>query len=256
MFVKGLVSIIMPAYNSQSYIDIAIDSVIAQSYNLWELMIIDDCSTDRTFEICSSRATIDNRIRVLKTKQKSGNPSVPRNLGIKHAKGEYIAFLDSDDVWLCDKLMVQVDFMKQNAYSLIYSSYGFINDEGEGINRVMNVPKSITYPQLLRTCNIGCLTVMYNVGIVGKTYFVPKKCQEDYIYWLSIIKKHGPAYGLGDVLAMYRVRTGSYSNNKILIARRTWDVYRIYEGMNLIQSAYYFLTFFYFWIKKRYFYKI
>ncbi|KRJ22110.1 glycosyl transferase [Acinetobacter baumannii] len=235
----NLVSIITPSYNSAKYIGKTIDSVISQTYKKWELIIIDDCSTDSSVEIIKDYENKDNRIKLIQLKENSG-AAVARNTGIQLARGRFIAFLDSDDSWLPEKLEKQLKFMLINNYYFTYTSYFKINENNE-ILGTMYIPSKVNYSQLLKTCVIGCLTVIYDAEKIGKQEFPPIRKRQDFALWLKILKKVDYAYGLQENLANYTIRSDSISANKLNAAKYNWFLYRNIEKLSLFVSFYYFL---------------
>lgn len=232
-----VVSIIMPAYNAAKTIAASVDSILAQTYLSWELLIVDDCSTDATSQLGKKYASLDNRIKYIKTPVNSGAARA-RNLAIKEATGRFIAFLDSDDLWMPEKLSNQVWFMQNNGLAFSYSSYSLI----ESVNRdfTFHPPQRLTYGELLKTNSIGCLTAIYDSERLGKRYMpVSVERQEDYALWLNICREEGVLYGLSEPLAKYRVAATSLSSNKILVSKNQWKVYRLVEGLNIMRSIYY-----------------
>ena len=241
---QNLVSIVTPCYNAASYIKQTIDSVLTQTYTDWELIIVDDCSTDDSAEIIKRYASRDNRIKYLKTDKPSGSPSMPRNIAIDNAKGEYIAFLDADDVWLPDKLEKQVSFMQDNNYSFTYSNYEKMNISGTRNNRVIIMPKVSSFWDVIETCTIPCLTAMLNKDLIGDTRFknTPK---EDFVFWLDILKKGVKAYNVGGILALYRELQNSRSSNKIQMIENQWRVLRTVEGVKAPIAIYFMFKYLY-----------
>ena len=234
-----MISIIVPCYNSQAYIKQAIDSVRAQIYSDWELIIVDDCSTDNSAAIIQEYIRNDSRIKYLKTEKPSGSPTLPRNMGIKAAEGRFIAFLDSDDAWLPDKLEKQVKLFDDERVAIVFSDYEKMSEEGERNNRVIKAPMKVSYKQLLRGNVIGCLTAIYDTAKVGKMFFM-QHTHEDYILWLSILKKGFVAVNTRTVEALYRVRRNSVSSNKLKVLSWQWDIYRNIEKTGLLKAMYYF----------------
>lgn len=233
-----IVSIVMPAYNSEKTIGSAIESVIAQSYKFWELIIVNDCSKDSTIDIIQKYQEIDERIVVVNLSQNGGVVNA-RNKAIESSKGEYIAFLDSDDLWLPSKLEKQVSFMETNNYVFSYTGYGIMDKLGNLTNKKINIPLSTTFNSLLKGSNIGCLTVMIDRRKVGNIK-MPKVHHEDYATWLSILKNGSIAYGIPEVLAYYRKDTESLSGNKIRSASWQWKIYREFLSLGFVESIYYF----------------
>ena len=233
------VSIITPCYNASVYISQAILSVLSQTYPNWELIIVDDCSTDNSVDIIQNYARKDDRIKYFRTDKSSGSPTLPRNIGIEHAKGRYIAFLDSDDAWLPDKLEKQVKLFDDERVAIVFSDYEKMSEEGERNHRVVKAPHEVDYKHLLRGNVIGCLTAIYDTAKVGKMFFM-QHTHEDYILWLSILKKGFVAVNTGTVEALYRVRRNSVSSNKLKVLSWQWDIYRNIEKTSLLKAMYYF----------------
>lgn len=240
---NDLVSIITPCYNSISYIAQSIESVLSQTYHNWEMIIVDDCSTDGSFEIINRYAKSDNRIKVYKTEYPSGSPVLPRNIAIKNAVGRYIAFLDSDDMWLPKKLEEQIHIFKTNLdTAVVFSYYEKISEDGKRQNRIVKSPKSVTYNKLLYGNVIGCLTGIYDTFVVGKIY-MKNIGHEDYAMWLNILKNGGIASNTNNVQALYRVRESSVSSNKLTAFRWTWNIYINIEHLGYIKSVYCFMLY-------------
>lgn len=210
---NGLVSIIMPSYNTAEYIGKAIESVQNQTYENWELIIIDDCSSDNTDEIMQQYIR-DSRVYYLKNEKNSG-AAVSRNKAIKLAKGKWIAFLDSDDLWNPEKLEKQINFMKRNQYDFSYTKYREIDENGNDLRIEVSGPFHITKMGMYNYCWPGCLTVMYNVDKVGIIQIADIKKNNDYAMWLEVSKK-ADCYLINETLAMYRKRVGSISNHSYL----------------------------------------
>lgn len=208
-----LVSIIMPSYNTAKYIGESIESVLNQTYNNWELIIVDDCSVDNTDEVVNNFLK-DNRIRYLKNSTNSG-AAISRNRALKEAKGRWIAFLDSDDLWNKFKLEEQIDFMTKYKYSFSYTNYEEIDENSKSLGIVVTGPKEITKTVMFNYCWPGCLTVMYDANKIGLIQIRNIKKNNDYAMWLKIIKK-GNCYLLNKNLGSYRKRKGSISNHSYL----------------------------------------
>ena len=166
-----LVSIITPCYNAAPFISQAIESVLAQSFGDWEMIIVDDCSSDDSLSIIQKYARIDSRIRYLRTDKPSGSPTLPRNMGIKEAKGRYIAFLDSDDIWLPNKLSDQLKVFEKSEVAIVFSNYEKVSLGGERCGREVIAPCEVDYRLLLKGNCIGCLTAMYDSALTGKIFF-------------------------------------------------------------------------------------
>lgn len=232
------VSVITPSYNSAKYISKTIESVLSQSYQNLELIIVDDCSSDDSLAVIKKYVQQDSRVKLYCLHVNSG-AAVARNTAIEHATGRFIAFLDSDDVWLASKLEKQVNFMLKNNYAFTYTSYHKVNEHGDYLSKV-NIPLETTYHQLLKTCIIGCLTAMYDSHMLGKVYFPLIRKRQDFALWLKILKLTPYAYGLNEDLANYTVRSDSISANKFKAAQYNWFLYRNIEKLNILKSIYYF----------------
>lgn len=233
-----IVSVITPCYNAEHYLTQTIESVINQSFQNWEMLIIDDCSSDNSRQIIESFATKDSRIRYFKTDAPSGSPSLPRNIGIDNSEGQYIAFLDADDLWFPDKLEKQVRFMEENGHSFIYSDYEKMNFLGKRDNRIIKMPKTSSFWDVIETCTIPCLTVMMTRDIIGNSRFksIPK---EDFAFWLDILKKGIKAFNVSEVLALYREQRQSRSSNKFDMIKNQWTVLRKIEGVKPFVASYF-----------------
>ena len=210
--IEGLVSIIMPSYNTAAYIEETLKSVFAQTYTNWEVIIVDDCSTDNTLEILDKIK--DKRVHVYVNEQNSG-AAVSRNRALRKAKGQWIAFLDSDDLWKPEKLEKQIAFMEKNNYYFSYTNYEEISSEGNITGIKVTGPKRITKTGMFNYCWPGCLTVMYDAKKIGLVQIVDIKKNNDYAMWLRICKK-ADCYLLDEYLALYRKgRIGSVSTQSI-----------------------------------------
>lgn len=239
---QGLVSVIMPVYNSGTYLYGSVKSVILQTYSNWELLIIDDCSTDKSAAIIQQYVQQDSRIHYLKTDKPSGSPTLPRNIGIQHARGRFIAFLDSDDMWLPNKLEEQLILFDNEDTAIVYSDYEKISEQGIRNQRIVSAPNSTNYNHLLRGNVIGCSTALYDTEKVGKVYF-ENVSHEDYVLWLTILKKGFIARNTRNVQALYRVRTSSVSSNKWKALLWQWNIYINVEKVGYMRAAYYFLSY-------------
>ena len=237
---NNLVSIITPSYNSARFISLTIESVLAQTYENWEMIIVDDCSPDNSNEIIKKYCKKDNRIKLIKLEKNVG-PAVARNIAIKEAKGKFISFLDADDLWLPEKLEVQIKFMKTHDLVFMYSAYKVIDEDGNDLG-IFVPPEEVTYYSILKTNPIGCLTAIYDAEKLGKVYMPDiLKSQEDYAAWLKILKQIKKTKGIKEPLAIYRIRKNSVSSNKLKAAKYQWKIYREVEKLDLIRSIYYFL---------------
>lgn len=241
----NLISIITPCYNSFNYIDSCIVSVLSQTLMDWELLIVDDCSTDGSDIKIKAYAQKDKRIKYLKTNFPSGSPTQPRNMGIENAKGRYIAFLDSDDIWLPSKLEEQLNlFLSNPNAAIVFSNYEKISEFGERNNRIIHAPFTTNYKELLLGNVIGCLTAIYDTEKVGKIYFKNIN-HEDYVLWLSILKKGYIAINTQSVTALHRIRKNSVSSNKLIVLTWQWRIYTNIERTGYIKAIYYFINYAY-----------
>jgi glycosyltransferase involved in cell wall biosynthesis len=243
-----MVSIITPLHNAEKFIAQTIESVLAQTYQEWEMIIVDDLSLDHSTSIVEAYVQKDPRIKLIKQEQKSG-PADARNRAIQAAHGRYIAFLDADDQWMPEKLEKQISFMIKHDLAFTYSSYKVINMDNETLTTFVTLP-DISYESMLKTCSVGCLTAVYDREKLGKMYMPKLPKRQDYALWLSILKKIGTTKGLLEPLAYYRIGQTSVSSNKINAAAWQWKVYRDVEQLSLTKSIYYFVNYVYFGIKK------
>ncbi|TLS52173.1 glycosyltransferase family 2 protein [Paenibacillus antri] len=226
----------MPAYNCEAYIGDALRSILAQTYLKWEVIIVDDCSQDSTSDVVRRYAEVDNRIKYYRLHENSGAAKA-RNKGIEMAVGQYIAFLDSDDVWSTYKLEKQINFMRENQYTFTCTSYDKIDENGVKLNREIIAKVSSDYDGLLKTCP-GNSTVIYDAVKIGK-FFIPNiRKRNDYVMWLSVIKRANMLYGLQETLASHRVRSGSISSKKIDLVSYHWKVYREIEKLSFFKSCF------------------
>ena len=235
-YIDGLVSIIMPSYNTASYIEESIQSVLNQTYTNWELIIVDDCSTDETFEILSKIK--DVRIHVYYNNENSG-AAMSRNRALKEARGQWIAFLDSDDLWMPNKLEKQISYMKRNGYFFSYTQYREMDEKGKDTGILVSGPKKITKNGMYNYCWPGCLTVMYDASRIGLIQIADIKKNNDYAMWLKVCKK-ADCYLLNECLAIYRKgREGSVSSHSILtMIGWHYKLFREAEKSNIMMSIF------------------
>lgn len=239
---KPMVSIITPTYNAESFIIDTIESVLSQSYSDWEMIVIDDHSTDHTVEVVKKMIKQDQRIRLIERTKNEG-PARTRNAGLREAIGRYIAFLDSDDQWLPEKLATQVAFMESTDASFSYTSYNRVQIYADGRKEIkpVIVPEMVTYKQLLKKNVIGCLTVMIDQKQTGQIQMVDMRSRQDYALWLELTRRGFKAVGIPETLANYRVRVDSISSNKLKMAKQNWRVYRDVEKLSLPVAIWYFI---------------
>jgi len=234
-----LVSIITPSYKSERFIAECIESVLSQTYENWEMIIVDDCSPDNSNDIIEEYCKKDARIKLLRLEQNSG-PAVARNTAIKEAKGRFIAFLDADDLWVQEKLKKQLTFMQKNDIAFSFSEYVKIDENSNVISEVIHRPKKVDYKRMLKSNYIPCLTVIYDTAKLSKVYMPLILKRQDYALWLKILKKIDFAYCYNEPLAKYRFYAGSLSSNKLVAAMYVWKLYREIEKLSLFSALYYF----------------
>lgn len=233
-----LVTIITPCYNSADFVPFTINSVLEQSYTNWELIVIDDKSSDDTCAVIDAYTQQHNNIKLIKL-EKNGGVANARNVGLAEAKGKYIAFLDSDDIWLKDKLAKQVAYMEQRNLPMTFCAYHRIDEAGAVISGKIEVPNSVNYKKLLSHNVIIFSTSLTLKSAIGNTRF-KKAGHEDWIFWLDIFKKPFNGYGINEVLVEYRIRKGSVSSNKLKVIGFTWKILRESEKLGFFESAYHF----------------
>ena len=240
----------MPSYNAGCYINESINSVLAQTYENWELLITDDASNDNSVEIIKRHCEKDSRISFIVSKQNQGI-SETRNLSIERAKGRFIAFLDNDDLWMPNKLEKQVKFMLENGYAFTYASYELIDNEGASMNKVILTQGVMDYSRYSRNTIIGCGTVMIDRNIVGDFQMPQNDTSDDMALWLSLMRKGFNAYPLNEVVLKYRITNNSASSKKLKAASDVWKVYRINESMSWLKAASCFVGYAFNAVKKR-----
>lgn len=247
-----LISVIVPTFNSEKYIESTLKSILIQTYSYLEILIIDDCSTDSTSAIINKIAQQDNRINIELLKVNSG-VAIARNKGIEKAKGHYIAFLDSDDLWLPHKIETQLSFFQEHNCDVVFSSYYCIDESGKSLNKTVEALKKLNLEKLLKCNYIGNLTGIYSVTNLGKIYAPNLRKRQDWGLWISAIKKAKYAYGIPEPLAKYRVRSTSMSASKWDLITYNFKIYRVFLRFSYFKSVIYLLRFFYeyFVIKKK-----
>ena len=234
--IDGMVSIITPCFNGAKYISETINSVLAQTYQNWEMIIVDDGSKDDSAKIVQSYTQNEPRIRLIQ--QKNAGSAAARNNGIRQAEGQYIALLDADDFWEPDVLHTQIAFMVEKKAVCVCSSYRRVDERSEEICRVTKAKPIITVKDMFRRNYIGCLSGLYDSKKYGKVYLREelKSIRDDYAYWLDIVKLEGKAYGNPEILASYRVLANSTTGKKTKLIKRQYCFYREYLGLNTLRS--------------------
>lgn len=238
----GLVSIITPTFNSASFISETIESIINQSYPYWELLITDDCSNDETLNIVQKYTEQDSRIKLFKLNSNSG-AGICRNNSIKMANGRFIAFCDSDDCWLPNKLEKQLSFMIEKDCTLSYTSYLTCNEKSHTTGIIV-CKKKITYKNMIHNDGIGCLTAIYDTEKIGKVYLPSLRKRQDWGLWLKILKECKVSYGMKEPLAIYRVHNNSISSRKLSLIKYNIKIYQEILHFSKIKSYFYFFFIF------------
>ena len=250
---KNLVSIIMASYNAEKYIEEAIDSVLSQTYSNWELFVIDDFSNDNSVKIIKKFSDKDSRIKLIASEINQG-PGATRNLGLNQAKGRFIAFLDSDDIWISKKLETQILFMLKGLIPISYTSYSIIDSLSKDTGRSVIVNnQKLLYTDYLKNTIIG-----FSTSVIDTKYFnynfklVTLSSREDTFLWINLLKdKNIFALGLNEKLVKYRVHKSSITSNKIHSAYLVWRLYRDYVNLNIFKTFYYFSFYLFNTLKKR-----
>lgn len=245
-----LITVVMPNYNGHRFVEQAIDSVIAQTYSNFELIVVDDCSTDNSLQLIQKKASLDNRIKILALKKNAGVANA-RNVGIAAAKGKYIAFLDNDDLWVEDKLERQLMLAEKGA-DIVYCSYDFIDENNKVIKKPFIVPRRTNYNKMLASNVIGCSTSFIKSELMKTHPFKNKFYHEDYILWMELLRTNVLAYGEKKVLMHYRQVRGSRSNEKKNAAKERWIIYRKGLKLSILKSAWAFLRYAINGVKKYY----
>ena len=232
-----LVSIITPTYNCAKFIAKTIDSVLAQTYENWEMIIVDDRSEDNTKEIVEKYVQRDSRIKYHILEKNSG-AAVARTTAMKIARGSYMAFLDSDDLWMPDKLELQIRWMEENGHVFSCTAYEQIDEEDKPTGKVIKTVKKTGYNRLLLDCPVGNSSVMYNVDVMGKFEVPDIRKRNDDALWLQMLKKEKYIWGMPDVLMKYRIRKNSISSNKFKVIKYHWILYRKIEHLSVFRSVF------------------
>ena len=249
---NDMVSIITPMYNSSKFIKWTVQSVLSQVYKNWEMIIIDDCSTDDCVDIVKSYESLDSRIKLLLNDTNRG-AALSRNIGMEKANGRYIAFLDSDDLWLPTKLIDQLKFMEQNKVAFSFCSYEIIDECGNHIKDMIIKNDKPSYYDLIKSNYIGCLTVILDLKLMNEeTPYMPNiKTRHDHGLWLLLINQGIKVLGYNKILAKYRNRSGSISYSKVKSAYYQWKLYRDIEKIDIFHSIYYMICWAWYGVIKR-----
>lgn len=234
-----LVSIIIPVYNASRFLEETINSIQEQTYSNWEAIFIDDCSSDNSYNLIKKYQKEDKRIKLIKNKTNSGS-AVSRNNGIDHAEGDYLCFLDADDKWHPKKIEKQLKFMKKLNCEFSFTGYQFADEKCNPNGKIVSVPDKINYQQTLKNTTIWTSTVMFDMEKLSKEdIYMPNVARgQDTATWWKVLKKIDCAYGLNEVLSYYRRSEGTLSSNKFIALKRTWNLYRNVEHLNIFYSMY------------------
>lgn len=234
---EKLISIVVPVYNAERFIEETIQYVQAQTYENWELILVDDCSKDNGCNIIENCMKTEGRIRLLRQEANSGAAEC-RNKGVSCARGRYICFLDADDIWEQDKLAREVAFIADGK-GFVFTGYEFADENGKGLGKIVHVPSEITYDEALRNTTIFTSTVMIDRKVVDDSdMMMPRIASEDTATWWNILKKYGTGYGLDACLVRYRRSGGTLSSNKLTAIKRIWNLYRRHERLSVAKSLY------------------
>lgn len=235
---EKVISIVVPVYNAQNYIEETIRLVQEQSYTNWELLLVDDCSKDKSCDIIGKYAAQDSRIRLIRQSANQGAAKA-RNRGIEEAKGHFLCFLDADDIWEKDKLKCELEFILDKNASFVFMGYEFADEMGNGLGKIVHVPEKISYKQALKNTTIFTSTVMIDMSKIKKgDIFMPDIASEDTATWWTLLRKYGEAYGIDQNLVKYRRSANTLSSNKIVAIKRIWNLYRKHESFGVIKSVY------------------
>ncbi|MDI6572590.1 glycosyltransferase family 2 protein [Leuconostoc lactis] len=233
---NGLVSVIMPNYNTGEYVIDAINSVLRQTYSDIELIVVDDKSNDDSVSSIKEMANLDERIKLVLLDENQGAANA-RNIGIQQARGKYLAFIDSDDIWIQTKLEKQLKYMSDNNIAFLASYYDYVDFQNNSLNKVIKGPLERDYFEVLRNCP-GNSTVIYNTEMLGKTTIPLIRRRNDYVMWLKVIKKAKMLYVMPEILVHYRIRPNSLSSKKTGLVKYHWYIYRKIEKLNFFISLY------------------
>lgn len=243
-FQSGLVSIVVPVYNAGRFIGETIGCVQAQTYEEWELLLVDDCSTDNSRECISRRSREDGRVKLV-CQGGNGGAARARNRGIKEARGQYLCFLDADDIWLPDKLKTELAHIRRVQETIdpgagfVFTGYEFADENGRGLGKIVHVPERIRYREALKNTTIFTSTVLIDRNVIpDEDIFMPCVPSEDTATWWQILKRHGAGYGIDENLVRYRRSADTLSSNKLTAVKRIWNLYRRQEGLGVTRSVY------------------
>ncbi len=242
---RDLVSVIIPTYNSEKYIEDTLKSVINQTYINWEVILVDDCSKDSTVKIVKKFSENNNRFKLYINEFNQG-AAYTRNLALRNSNGQYIAFLDADDVWYERKLEKQIQFMREKNVSFCFTPYEIIDENNFSIGKIVdkNAPRIVSYKDMLaKKATMGCSTVIIDNSIINELEMPLIRTGQDYGLWLKILRDGVHAQRISDVLTKYRITPNSISRNKLKKAMRQWQIYRSFEHIKVVPSLWYFTNY-------------
>ena len=232
-----LVSVVIPVHNAEKFIADTVASVKSQSYENWEIILVDDSSSDNSYAVMQELAR-EERIRIFKNDQESGAAGA-RNCGVEKARGRFLCFLDADDIWFPEKLEVQVKFMHDKCCAFSFTGYEFATSDGVGVAKIVTVPPAITYRQALKNTTIFTSTVMFDMTKVTRELIhMPNVPSEDSATWWQVLKSGIVGRGIRQPMTLYRRSEGTLSSNKLLAIKRVWNLYRNVEHLNIFYSIY------------------
>lgn len=244
-----LISIIIPVYNAEKYIENTIKNIKKQTYKKWEIILVNDKSTDKSKEIIEKY--LCEQIKLIDLNKNSG-PAIARNVGLEKAKGKYITFQDADDFWSLEKLEKQYNFMKTNNCAFSFTGYQFTDENGAKTGKKVNIPLKMNYEEALKNTTISTITVMFDITKINKELLkMPNVKNEDTATWWNILRHGYNAYGINEILAFYRRSEGTRSSNKFISIKNTWNLYRKQEGLSFFKSMHNFISYIKNAIKRR-----
>ncbi|ALM72121.1 glycosyltransferase family 2 protein [Vibrio vulnificus] len=236
------ISIITATYNSSRFIEETYNSILNQSYTNWEWLVTDDASTDNTYEILVRISNNDPRVKIFRNRTNSG-AAVSRNNSLDHVDGKYIAFIDADDTWCNSKLSRQIEYMKDNGFDFTFTAYNLIDENGHSLKKTVDSKNkgAFNYHDMLaKKATLGCSTVVINSKILNESRMPLIRTGQDYAFWLLLLKQGYVAHIFPELLTNYRINSNSISRNKLKKAKRQWQIYREFEGLNFFTSLFYF----------------
>ena len=249
-YIDGMVSVVIPMYNSGKYIAPTIKSALEQTYKNIEVLVVDDCSKDNSLEVVNALAEKDRRLRCI-PQEKNGGAAVARNRGIKEAKGQYIAFLDSDDLWTEDKIEKQVALMKSKNAAFVFCAYDSVDENDAPVKGKIKIKERVRYKDLLTKTYICTPAAIYDRSMIGDVEMPLRRTGQDYAFWMVLLKKTD-AYGIDEALVHVRRRSGSLSKNKFQNLKDIWEVQTNNEGINKISASWHLFRYCIFTFKKRF----